>query len=88
LNEEIWNGKAKFFFNYKLLKFEGEYLNGKRWNGRIYDAKNENTFELKDGKGYIMEYDHKGNLNFEGDYLNGKKWNGKFMIKKIAIFMN
>ena len=33
-------------------------------------------FEIKDGKGYIKEYNF-NTLEFEGEYLNGKRWNGK-----------
>ena len=33
-------------------------------------------FEIKDGKGYIKEYDCLGDLIFEGEYLNGER-NGK-----------
>ena len=31
---------------------------------------------MKEGKGYIKEYDYNNKLIFEGEYLNGKK-NGK-----------
>ena len=33
-------------------------------------------FEIKDGKGYIKEYNNNDILIFEGEYLNGKR-NGK-----------
>ena len=52
------------------------YLNGKRWNGKGFDVNNNLIYELKDGKGYIKEYDSHGELKFEGEYLNGKR-NGK-----------
>ena len=58
------------------LKFEGEYLNGKRLNGNGYDINNNIVYKLKDGKGYIKEYNYKGEIEFEGEYLNGEK-NGK-----------
>ena len=54
------------------LKFDGEYLKGKRWNVKGYDDCEGN---LINGKGFIKEYNEKGIL-FEGEYLNGKK-NGK-----------
>ena len=44
------------------------------WKG--YNKNGEIEYEIKDGKGYIKEYDY-GELKFEGEYLNGKKWNGK-----------
>ena len=56
--------------------FEGEFLNGKKWNGNFMfeneDYKKE-YYELKEGKGYI-----KTNF-FEGEYLNGER-NGKGKI--------
>ena len=55
--------------------FEGEYLNGKRWNGKTHFF--NKTYEIKNSKGFIKEcdyYDEK--LIFSGEYLNGRK-NGK-----------
>ena len=37
---------------------------------------NNKVYELKNGEGYIKEYDFKGKLIFEGEYLNGFR-NGK-----------
>ena len=70
------NGKGKEYFiketKNKLL-FEGEYLNGKRWNGKGYDSDGTIKYELKEGKGYIKEYNYFGNLIFEGEYSNGER---------------
>jgi len=55
----------------KKIKFEGEYLNGKRWNGKGYNFKGEEEFEIKDGKGYIKEYNDNNELIIEGEYKNG-----------------
>ena len=55
--------------------FEGEYLNGKKWNGKGYNE-NQNIYELKNGKGFIKEYNEYGELMFLGDYLYGER-NGK-----------
>ena len=33
MNGYIWNGRGKEFSGKKLI-FEGEYLNGIRWNGK------------------------------------------------------
>ena len=75
LNGEI-TGRGKEY-SYGKLKFEGEYLNGKKWNGKGYNKKNEIIFELKNGKGFVKEYDNGANyLKFEGEYLNGER-NGK-----------
>ncbi len=32
-------GKRKEYYLNRKLKFEGEYSNGKRWNGKGYDEK-------------------------------------------------
>ena len=64
-------------YNGKLI-FEGEYLNGEKWNGKGKEYKYDKLiFEgeylnrKRHGKG--KEYDDKSNLIFEGEYLNGKK---------------
>ena len=61
------------------LEFEGEYLNGKRWNGRVKEYYNNNTLKFegeyfngkRNGKG--KEYNDNGTLKFEGEYLNGER---------------
>ena len=58
------------------LIFEGDYLNGKKWNGKGYDQNHNIIYELRNGKGYIREYDSYGCLLFEGEYSNGER-NGK-----------
>ena len=71
------NGKGKLYDReYGFLKFEGEFLNGKKWTGKGYDKDNNILYELKEGNGYIKEYDYKGRLIIEGEYLNGQL-NGK-----------
>ena len=71
------NGKGKEYENNEL-KFEGEYLNGKKWNGKGYDDNNNVIYELKNGAGYMKEYDEDtGTLIYEVEYLNGEL-NGKF----------
>ena len=63
--------------------FGGEYLNGKRWNGKAkeYNDKGKLEFEgeyIKGGKqGIIKELNNDGTIKFEGEYIKGKKWNGK-----------
>ena len=72
------NGVGKEFDEKERLIFEGEYLNGKRWNGKIkhYGRNNKLEFEgdlingERNGKG--KEYDF-GRIIYEGEYLNGKK---------------
>ena len=53
--------------------FDGEYLNGKKWNGKGYDNKKNYVYTIINGKGYIKEYNYDGILIFEGEYLNGKR---------------
>ena len=53
------------------MLFEGKYLNGKRWNGKIYNDFRKMTCELKDGKGIIKEYEN-DILLYEGKILNGE----------------
>ena len=52
----VRNGKGKEYYYNSKLKFEGEYLNGKKWNGKGYNYKGNMLFEIKDGKGNIKEY--------------------------------
>ena len=46
-------------------------------------------FEIKNGQGYVKEYDYEnGKLMFEGEYLNGER-NGKgkiYNVKKQLSF--
>ena len=72
----VKDSKGKELFNNGNLKFEGEYLNGKRWKGKGYNYDGKEEFEIKNGEGFIKEYDDIGKLLFEGDYLNGER-NGK-----------
>ena len=58
------------------MKFEGEYLNGKTWNGSGYNINDNLDFKIKDGKGNIKYYDYNDVLIFEGEYINGER-NGK-----------
>ena len=69
------NGKVKEYYYNCRLRFEGEYLNGKRnGKGKEYDEKGELRF---DGY-YLYYYKIRGKeyfddiLIFEGEYLNGK----------------
>ena len=70
------HGKGKEYYCNHQMKFEGDYLNGKKWNGKGYDINNNKIYEIKNGKGYLQEYDNDDNLIFEGEYFNGTR-NGK-----------
>ena len=66
------NGKGEEYDKNGNLRFEGEYLNGIKWNGKGYDAKGYEEFEIKEGKGIVKEYNwFNGNLIYEGEYING-----------------
>ena len=60
------------------MVFEGEYLNGKRWNGKgkEYNNYGELIFEGEYLNGKCFECNIDGYLIFEGEYLNDKR-NGK-----------
>ena len=69
------NGKGKEYNNEGKLLFEGDYLDGKRWNGKTYNINKTIITELKEGKGYLKEF-YGDYLVGEGEYLYGLK-NGK-----------
>ena len=70
------NGKGCEYHENGELKFEGEYFNDKKWNGKGYDIKGNIAYELKNGNGCIKEYFESGKLKCKYEYLNGEK-NGK-----------
>ena len=49
------------------IKFEGEYLNGKRWNGKGFNHEGKEVFKIENGDGLIKEYNNKGKLILEGE---------------------
>ena len=67
-----WNGIEKIYYSDNNIKFYGIYSNGKL-NGKGYDISNNITYEIKNGKGDVKEYDEQGMLIFKGKYLNGKR---------------
>ena len=38
---------------YGKIKFEGEFLNGNKMNGKLYDNYGETIYELKNGNGKV-----------------------------------
>ena len=70
------NGKGKEYYSNGKLKFEGEYLNGKKLKDKGYDTKGNLIFKLEKS-GNAKEYYINGNLKFKGEYLNEIRWNGK-----------
>ena len=80
--------KGKEYYNNGKLRFEGEYLDHKKWNGKGYDEQGNIIYELINGNGKGKEYDNSGHLVFEGEYKKGKR-NGKgkeYNYKGILIF--
>jgi len=47
LNNRRYKGKE---YIAGRLEFEGEYLNGEKWQGKGYDAKGNIIYELNEGK--------------------------------------
>ena len=56
--------------NGDILKFEGEFLNGNKFNGKGYDRDGNIVYELKNGNGYVKEYNNHNALTFEGKVKN------------------
>ena len=77
------NGKGKeYYLHNEELKFEGEYLNGKRnWKGKEYNSIGKLIYDgdYLNGKrhGFGIEYFNIKDLAFKGEFKDNKKWNGK-----------
>ena len=82
------NGKGVKYYTNRKLKFEGEYLNGKKWNGKGYNIDGNLEFELKNGNGKVKKYYDDGKLKFEGEYLNGEKngYGSEKLFRDLFIF--
>ncbi len=63
------------------MKFEGDYFNGLRWNGKRYNLEGKEILKIKDGKGKGKVFDENGNLIFEGKYIIERNGKGKNIIK-------
>ena len=70
------NGKGYEYYKNGKIKFEGVYFHDKKWNGKGYDINGNIAYKLKNGNGYIKEYDKSGKLKCKCEYLNKEK-NGK-----------
>ena len=71
--ENIINGNIIEYNYLGNLLYEGEYKNGKRWNGKMYNNNEDLELVLKKGNGNGKEYDFLSNLNYEGNYINGNR---------------
>ena len=76
------SGKGKEYDLLGELKFEGDYVNGKK-NGKgkeyanghlVFEGEFLNGNRHGKGKNYYYANDH---IEFEGEYLNGVRLNGK-----------
>jgi len=47
-------------------QFEGEYINGLRWNGKGYNHEGKEEFEIKNGNGFGKEFYSNGSIKYEG----------------------
>ena len=82
---ELINGTGKVKeYDYDILLFEGEYLNGKRhgYGKEYFDGKLSYEGEYLNGKrnGKGKEYNYKGKLEFEGEYSNNKRVKHSFCL--------
>ena len=61
----IRNGEGKeYYYNYNI-RYIGKYFNGNKWNGTGYNINGYLEYELKNGKGYIKEYNFLSKLEYE-----------------------
>ena len=83
LDENLAIGK-EYYINSKI-KFEGKFLNDKKWNGLIYDMDGNFIFEIKNGNGKGKLFNFNGDLFFEGELKDGYFKNGNFYLNKELI---
>ena len=82
------NGKGKEYYENGKVKFEGEYLNGKRLKGTgYYNEGSVNLVIEKNGK--AKEFYKKGEKLFIGKYSNGERnGSGKEYFKNGKLYFN
>ena len=70
---------AKIFESKTISIFKEKYSKFHKRKDKKGDKGNHNVvYQLKEGKGFIKEYNGEGDLIFEGEYLNGERnGNGK-----------
>ena len=84
LKDNELNGQGRHYSYNGNIRFEGEYVKGKRWNGKGYNDKGELEYELKDGCGMVKQY-FRDKLKFEGDYVDGKCIGKEYEKDKIIF---
>ena len=81
------NEKGIELYNNGSIKFEGKYLNDKKWIGKGYNYYGIKLLEIKFGNGKIIEYNSNWELLFEGNYMNGERnGEGKEYLKGKLLF--
>ena len=65
------HGKGKEYNEYGLVLFEGEYLYGKRWDGKGYGDEGRIELTLEKGKGNLKVVNSENKVTMEKTYLNG-----------------
>ena len=95
---EIKNGCGKVNYEYKGMKFDGEFIDGEM-NGKVKGYKDELIYydgDLLNGKknGKGKEYKDDGTLIYEGDFINnektgkGKEYNQEGKLIYAGEFLN
>ena len=64
------NGKGKKYDKNGKINADVEYSNGCRWNLKEYDKNNNILNVLKEGNGYIKQYNESNVLIFECEFIN------------------
>ena len=72
---ELNNKEGKEYYCNGQIIFIGEYYDGRRWNGNIYNYQGKEINEVKYGKWEVND-DNINKLKYEGKFLNDMK-NGK-----------
>ena len=55
------------YYDNDTLKFEGDYLNEKIWNGYGYNIKSNLEYVIRIGKRYIKDYNYYANYYLLGN---------------------
>ena len=76
------SGKGIEYFENGKIKFIGDFFKGGYNNGKGYNMKREEIFEIKNGEGNIKIYNNMNEIEFEGEYKSYKYWTGKKSIYK------
>ena len=69
-----------------MLLFDGEYLSGRKWNGKGYDINGNLIYEIKNGQGNIREYSNSKFIYIDENLKVGDKVKRKVYSKGILIF--